>query len=887
MQILRGSHYQPLSTQNDPLVPPNVPQSNNEQSSANGSTAHKSSTYTLSQVSGTRSDNRPVFGDISTSDIQVDILHSRTEGTSSSKMGTLAGVSTLPLHSSVLRTRSALFAQAIISHSPPTTSAKLSPSKSDEAKSPTSPPKERLPSRLNSQGSFRGAAGGELRFKGSNGTRPANQALGSGRAAVTSQGYGVWSLLSSPLVSDPQAYTTAIRMAYCEESDSVASYLQQPITVQQALDVLAACVDLQFDWATTACLTFLEAVPWEDHELAQIAHSMAGLRLGSTSSASVLKRLPLAMSEVADEEVVEGVVRELLATCTLLPQYVDSGCVSGEAVAGGRVGSSARSDSAASVPQLANPPARGTDSSLVADAHPVTPGTARKPPGAAEAAEGRGSVVTTPVQSTSKAARERMSPAQRGSSRQVRGDREDKGGEQTVEYCLPPGVPECRDAVAELLRFSTAGRPAAATQALSPRQVSAGPELQAGEQGLQWLALSERGKRRALKEAFMELREAVWGEEQVGQCEGRAQRYRQVGGKKGGGEGVRGAGANAAGVQEQVRSNGGEEDREVGKQRDGLPEWLHGRDGSLTWLLGVMLEHGMASDVLTWLATDEDLIARIKMWAKRRTDGGEYFRRRGRQLTYGAERAELGAMDASSSVPEAEDKGENAEEESGAALGSSSSGLVGEQEVSALHSVKVAILGTMGAVIAKRLVASRGIRGAFARKWLDVLPSICSVNMAMREEGKALARCMTVDYRPGRSYREGFEICDAQVDSEERAIILFGFNELVVTLPEQEQQALYTSWLQMGVSPAVHKIADVPRDPAPLIRHVSISIRMITSPREKPLSVSNGDVDEPLELPHSASFEHENQKARAGQEASWFSLSGAYKGWLERQGSPC
>lgn len=120
-----------------------------------------------------------------------------------------------------------------------------------------------------------------------------------------------------------------------------------------------------------------------------------------------------------------------------------------------------------------------------------------------------------------------------------------------------------------------------------------------------------------------------------------------------------------------------------------------------------------------------------------------------------------------------------------------------------LYIIRTAVLGVMGAIVGKRLVVNPELRSSFARLWLPILLEISE----------------TID--------GVYKIHGIELDSEERAIILFGFNELVLTIPAAEQQGIYSTWY------------------------------LLTQKNENP------------------------------EKESWFSLSGAYKRWLTRLGLPC
>ncbi|CAI7770937.1 unnamed protein product [Closterium sp. NIES-54] len=298
------------------------------------------------------------------------------------------------------------------------------------------------------------------------------------------------------------------------------------------------------------------------------------------------------------------------------------------------------------------------------------------------------------------------------------------------------------------------------------------------------------------------------GAEGGGEKGGGGERGGQIGGEGGrGGEGLGGlAGRETGGVgggKGKGGGGGGEvgmaAEKEAGLPGDGeeerdwlsmlvppppsspsLPDSVYGKDGSLTWLVGLMLEHGLADEVFKWLATDHDFVGEVLNWcrqqqqwrearaearravrrleAKRRREkegrgakgggngdrvvGGQEGEKEGKGEEVGkAERtvAAMGAVrgkDGVSNAGRAErgyeghesDLNEGRKPKAVAGLITSSSSSAAAATVAAdaeLHIVQVAVLGTMGALVAKRLVVNPDLRASFARLWLRVMALAC------------------------------------------------------------------------------------------------------------------------------------------------------------------
>jgi len=114
----------------------------------------------------------------------------------------------------------------------------------------------------------------------------------------------------------------------------------------------------------------------------------------------------------------------------------------------------------------------------------------------------------------------------------------------------------------------------------------------------------------------------------------------------------------------------------------------------------------------------------------------------------------------------------------------------------------------MGALVAKRLIVSTDLRAAFARLWIPILasPTCCQCECTPAAPSPA-SSAPSPSWQPGEPR---FFLCGVELNSEERAIVLFGFNELLLTLPAPEQQTIYSHWAGHPMLTGAHSHACPP-----------------------------------------------------------------------------
>ncbi|CAI7917467.1 unnamed protein product [Closterium sp. NIES-54] len=237
----------------------------------------------------------------------------------------------------------------------------------------------------------------------------------------------------------------------------------------------------------------------------------------------------------------------------------------------------------------------------------------------------------------------------------------------------------------------------------------------------------------------------------------------------------------------------------------------------------------------------------------------------------------------------------------------------------ALYVVKSALVGTMSAMLSKRLVANPQLRVSFVRLWLPVLLEICSSvgsrggssgrngsngsSSSCREPPSfTLAQPASTSTPNAKSQHHQqhqqqqqqqqqqvrYQLLGFDLTPEERTALVSGFNELVLTLPAHEQLNTYTLWYQIAfwtkhAGPAPRAL---PPLPSPIAAAAAAARASLFSSRPA--------LPE-LAIPEVGGAEGGSGGGRGGgnaagiveREESWFNLSYAYRKWLTRLGRPC
>ncbi|CAI5961848.1 unnamed protein product [Closterium sp. NIES-65] len=627
-----------------------------------------------------------------------------------------------------------------------------------------------------------------------------------------------FTIQASGHVADPDAYVSTFRMFYLEEEE-LPDEIQCLGSVWRVLETLVVSSELQFHMCTSACVDYLESVPWNDDELEEILRLVSQLE-HLQDARPILDRLPV---RTWDEESISDALRILLIRAVA---FHDS----------------------------------------------------RQGAGKAEGEE----------------------PAGRGAAGAGR------GGGKAAE--VAPGTIECREAASAILRNRH-----------EP-------------------TLSLKTKKAVLRETFVDLLQCLWSEQRelkrrnssCTRAAAAAMAGAGAGGGAGGGApspsprtprdaplpvpatspaGARGEASPAAqhdapapsprprGAEQAGGGAGG-----LSGDDEGMLEMVYGAQGALTWLVGLMLEFAMADEVFKWLATDNEFVSQVRQscsLTQRQARAepadveglpaaqavGPGFAKSFSFSTQGLETVNEDEGGAEGGAGEGEDGGLDSVGTPGKGqAGGSGGGGVGAAAASAgavppgaLYVVKSALVGTMSAMLSKRLVANPQLRVSFVRLWLPVLLEICSSSQHQQQQQQ--------QQQQGVRYQLlGFDLTP-----EERTALVSGFNELVLTLPAHEQLNTYTLWYQIAfwtkhAGPTPHAL---PPLPSPIAAAAAAARASLFSSRP---------VLPELAIPEMGGAEGGGGGGRGGggsgagggeREESWLSLSHAYRKWLIRLGRPC
>jgi len=99
-------------------------------------------------------------------------------------------------------------------------------------------------------------------------------------------------LKASGRVSDPAAYVLALRALFTKRRDDLPGEVQALGSIWRALDLLRASWELQFHAGVSACVEYLEAVPWSEAEQRGMMEQVQGMGLDRTEVEALAGRLP-------------------------------------------------------------------------------------------------------------------------------------------------------------------------------------------------------------------------------------------------------------------------------------------------------------------------------------------------------------------------------------------------------------------------------------------------------------------------------------------------------------------------------------------------------------------------------------------------------------------
>ncbi|CAI5458844.1 unnamed protein product [Closterium sp. Yama58-4] len=116
-----------------------------------------------------------------------------------------------------------------------------------------------------------------------------------------------FTIQASGHVADPDAYVSTFRMFYLEEEE-LPDEIQCLGSVWRVLETLVVSSELQFHMCTSACVDYLESVPWNDDELEEILRLVSQLE-HLQDARPILDRLPV---RTWDEESISDALRILL-----------------------------------------------------------------------------------------------------------------------------------------------------------------------------------------------------------------------------------------------------------------------------------------------------------------------------------------------------------------------------------------------------------------------------------------------------------------------------------------------------------------------------------------------------------------------------------------------
>ncbi|CAI7797790.1 unnamed protein product [Closterium sp. NIES-53] len=674
-----------------------------------------------------------------------------------------------------------------------------------------------------------------------------------------------FTIQASGHVADPDAYVSTFRMFYLEEEE-LPDEIQCLGSVWRVLETLVVSSELQFHMCTSACVDYLESVPWNDDELEEILRLVSQLE-HLQDARPILDRLPV---RTWDEESISDALRILLIRAVA---FHDSRQGAGKA--------------------------EGEESA------------------------GRGAAGTG------------------------------RGGGKAAE--VAPGTIECREAASAILRNRHEPTLSLKTKKAVLRETFV--DL------LQCLWSEQRELKRRNSSCTRAAAAAMAGAGAGGGAGGgapspspRTPRDAPLPVPATSPAGARGEASPAAQHdapapsprprgEEQAGAGGGE----LSGDDEGMLEMVYGAQGALTWLVGLMLEFAMADEVFKWLATDNEFVSQVRQscsLTQRQaraepadSEGllaaqavGPGFAKSFSFSTQGLDTVNEDEGGAEGGAGEGEDGGLDSVGTPGKGQGGSGSGggsggggvgaaaaSAGPVPPGALYVVKSALVGTMSAMLSKRLVANPQLRVSFVRLWLPVLLEICSSvgsrggssgrngsngsSSSCREPPSfTLAQPASTSTPNAKSQHHQqhqqqqqqqqqqvrYQLLGFDLTPEERTALVSGFNELVLTLPAHEQLNTYTLWYQIAfwtkhAGPAPRAL---PPLPSPIAAAAAAARASLFSSRPA--------LPE-LAIPEVGGAEGGSGGGRGGgnaagiveREESWFNLSYAYRKWLTRLGRPC